>query len=57
VDWFTARNMDNIKEQHMLNDPKIKTAFFTQYNVVACLFAVHLTLFSVSEDNRKIKSK
>ena len=47
VDWFPARNMDNIKEQNTLKDPKIKTVFFTQYNVVACLFAVHLTLFSV----------
>jgi len=39
--------MDNIKDQNMLKDPKIKTVSFTQYSVVACLFAVHLTLFSV----------
>ena len=47
VDWFTARNMDNIKEQNMLKVRKIKTVFFTHYNVVACLFAVYPTLFSV----------
>lgn len=31
----------------MLKDRKIKTVLFTQYNVVACLFAVHSTLFSL----------
>jgi len=39
--------MDSIKEQNMSKDRKIKTVFFTQYSVVACLFAVHSTLLSV----------
>jgi len=47
VDWFTAWNVDNIKEQNMLEDRKIKIVFFTQYNVVARFFAGHSTLFSV----------
>jgi hypothetical protein len=47
ADRFTARNMDNIKEKNMLEVRKIKTVSFTQNNVVACLFAVHSTLFSV----------
>jgi lipopolysaccharide/colanic/teichoic acid biosynthesis glycosyltransferase len=47
VDWFTARNMDNIKEQNMSEVRKIKRVFFTHCNVVACLYAVHSTLFSV----------
>ena len=40
VEWFTARNKDNIKEQNMLKERKIKIVFFTQYNVVAYLFAI-----------------
>ena len=47
VDWFTARNVDNIKKQNKLEDRKIKTVFFTQYNVVARFFARHSPLFSV----------
>lgn len=46
--FFTSRSMDNIKGRNMLKTRKIVAVFFTKYNVVACLFAVQSTLFSVA---------